>query len=383
MAAIYGKVSDLAGSSGLPPHARERVRSIDALRGFDMFWIVGGQEFALAVARLVADPLPPTVARQFEHVEWEGFVAWDLIMPLFLFVVGVAMPFSFARRIEEGESTRALHWKIVRRTLILFVLGMAVQGHLLDFNLSTLHVYCNTLQAIAAGYLVSALLLLHVGIAAQVAFAAALLVGFWALVMFVPVPGYGAGVLRPDASLPLAVDQFVLGRFRDGTSYTWVLSSMTFTASVLLGVFAGHVLHSSKPSGWKFAALVAMGLVSLAAGWAWAVWGGFPIIKHIWTSSMTLWAAGWSYLLLALFYLLIDVWKWQRWAFPLVVIGMNAITIYVAYHYVPFRTIAAGLVGGLASHLGRGGPALVEFATIGLVWLLLYHLYRQKIFLRI
>jgi predicted acyltransferase len=373
----------MAVSAPVTKSASQRVASIDALRGFDMFWIVGGQELALAVARIFADPLPPVVERQFEHVEWEGFAAWDLIMPLFLFVVGVAMPFSFARRLEEGGATRDLHWKIIRRTLILFVLGMAVQGNLLDFNLSTLHFYCNTLQAIAAGYLVAGLLLLHVGIASQVAFAAAMLVGFWALAMFVPVPGIGAGVLRPDANLPLAVDEFVLGRFHDGTSYTWVLSSMTFAASVLLGVFAGHALRSAMSAGWKFAALVAMGVASLAAGWAWATWGGFPIIKHIWTSSMTLWAAGWSYLLLALFYLLIDVWQLRRWAFPFVVIGMNAITIYVAYHFVPFREISNGLLGSLASHLGRGGPALVEFGTVALVWLLLYHMYRQKIFLRI
>ena len=115
----------------------------------------------------------------------------------------------------------------------------------------------------------------------------------------------------------------------------------------------------------------------------WAEWLGFPIIKHIWTSSMTLWAAGWSFLLLALFYLLIDVWGWRRWAFPFVVIGMNAITIYVAYHFVPFRAIAEGIVGGLANHLGRGRPAVIELATVALVWLLLYHMYRQKIFLRI
>lgn len=373
----------MADQGESPGVTRDRVMAVDALRGFDMFWIVGGQELALAFARIFADPLPHAVARQFEHVEWEGFVAWDLIMPLFLFVVGVAMPFSFARRVEQGGSMRDLHLKIVRRTLILFVLGMAVQGNLLEFNLSTLHIFCNTLQSIAVGYFVSSLLLLHTGIRFQVLFAAAMLVGFWALVMFVPVPGYGTGSLRPDANLPLAVDEFVLGRFRDGTSYTWVLSGMTFTATVLLGVFAGHVLRAGRSRIWKVAALTAMGLASLAAGWVWSEWLGFPIIKHIWTSSMVLWAGGWSYLLLALFYLLTDVWGWRRWAFPLVVIGMNAITIYVAYHFVPFRTISAGLLGGLASHLGRGGPAVVELGTVALVWLSLYHLYLQKFFLRI
>jgi len=130
--------------------------------------------------------------------------------------------------------------------------------------------------------------------------------------------------------------------------------------------------------------LVAMGLACLAGGWAWAEWLGFPIIKHIWTSSMTLWAAGWSYLLLALFYLLIDVVGWRRWAFPFIVIGMNAITIYVAYAIIPFRSIAEELVGGLARHLGSvGGPFAIAATSFLLVWILLYHLYRQRIFLRI
>ncbi|MGD9631831.1 MAG: acyltransferase family protein [Pirellulales bacterium] len=373
----------MADAGNSPVVASNRVMAVDALRGFDMFWIVGGQELALAVAKMFADPLPPTVARQFEHVEWEGFVAWDLIMPLFLFVVGVAMPFSFGRRIEKGESKQDMLRKVIRRTLVLFVLGMAVQGNLLQFKLSTLHIYCNTLQAIAAGYFVSSLLLLYTGIVFQVLFAAAMLVGFWALVMFVPVPGYGTGTLRPDANLALAVDELILGRFRDGTSYTWILSSMTFTASVLLGVFGGEVLRSNRSQGSKFAVLTGLGFASLAAGWIWAEYLGFPIIKHIWTSSMTLWAAGWSYLLLALFYLLIDIWGLRRWAFPFVVIGMNAITIYVAVHFIPFRTISEGLVGGLASHLGRAGPPTIEFGAVALGWLALYHMYRQKIFLRI
>jgi predicted acyltransferase len=300
-----------------------------------------------------------------------------------LFVVGVAMPFSFARRAEKGESKADRVRKIIRRSVILFVIGMAVQGNLLEFKLSSLHIFCNTLQAIAVGYLVSGLLLIYTGIRVQALFAAAMLVGYWALLMYVPVPGYGAGVLRPDANLALAVDEWVLGRFRDGTPYTWVLSGMTFTASVLLGVFGGHVLRSDRSQHAKLALLTGLGLASLAAGWIWAEWLGFPIIKHIWTSSMTLWAAGWSYLLLALFYWLIDVRGWRRWAFPLVVIGMNAIVIYVAYHFVSFREIAEGLVGGLAGHLGPAGPVAIEFTAVLLAWLILFHLYRQRIFLRI
>jgi predicted acyltransferase len=370
-----------------------RISAIDALRGFDMFWIVGGKQFVLAAITFVVSLLPASVGdtekflaavnHQAEHVEWEGFTAWDLIMPLFLFVVGAAMPFSFARRLEAGESKSQLYWKILRRFVILFVLGMAVQGHLLDFKLDTLHVFANTLQAIAVGYAIAGLLVLNTGIIAQVAFAIAMLVGYWLLLMYVPFGGHPAGTLEPNANLALAVDEFVLGRFRDGTTYTWILSGMTFTATVLLGVFSGQVLRSNLSSWLKVVVLTGLGLVCLGAGWAWAQWLGFPIVKHIWTSSMTLWSAGWCYLLLALFYLLIDVVGFRRWAFPFIVIGMNAITIYVAYWFVPFKGIAETLVGGLARHLGSAGPLAISFTTVLQVWLVLYHLYRHRIFLRI
>jgi predicted acyltransferase len=205
------------------------------------------------------------------------------------------------------------------------------------------------------------------------------------LLRFVPFDGHAAGTLEPNANLALVVDKFVLGRFIDGTQppYTWVLSSMTFAATVMLGVLSGHVLRSAMARWQKWITLVVAGLTCLAAGWAWWEWGGFPWIKHIWTSSMALWAAGWSFLLLALFYLLIDIIGWRWWAFPFVVIGMNAITIYVAYRFIPFRGISESLVGGAASHAGAAGPLIVQFTAVLLAWLFLYHLYRHKIFLRI
>lgn len=363
---------------------RDRVSAIDALRGFDMFWIVGGQELLLAALGIFWSQPPEWIEYQLEHVEWEGFSAWDLIMPLFLFIVGTAMPFSFARRIELGESSARVYWKIVRRSILLFILGMMVQGNLLDFKLSTLHLYCNTLQAIAVGYLIAGIVMLNTGVRGQVAFTLLMLIGYWVLVKFVPFDGHAAGTLEPKANLALAVDEFVLGRFRDGTTYTWILSSMTFAATVMLGVLSGHILRAKWSSWQKLLALVAIGIACLAGGWAWSEWGGLPIIKHIWTSSMTLWAAGWSFLLLALFYLFIDVTGWRRWAFFFIVIGMNAITIYVAHHLViPFHDISERLVGGAASHLGAVGPFAIEFTAVLLAWLLLYHLYRYKIFLRI
>jgi predicted acyltransferase len=366
-----------------PKPATTRVVSIDALRGFDMFWIIGGQELVLAAAAAISGSVPAWLDYQLEHVEWEGFSAWDLIMPLFLFVVGAAMPFSFSSQLAQGKSKGQLYLKMLRRAVILFILGMAVQGHLLDFDRSTLHVYCNTLQSIAAGYLVAGVLLVNVGVVLQLVTTALLLVGYWLVMMYVPFGTHLAGTLEPQANVAMAVDEFLLGRFRDGTTYTWILSSMTFAATVLLGVQAGHVLRSRWASAAKFMLLVGLGLACLGGGWLWAERLHFPIIKHIWTSSMTLWAAGWSFLLLALFYLVIDVIGLTRWAYFFVVIGANAITAYVAYHFIPFRDIAEGLAGGLARHVYRGGPVLIEFTAVLLIWLALSHMYRHRIFLRV
>lgn len=374
----------------------QRIVAIDALRGFDMFWITGGQQVVLTFVAMIAAIFktqePAWLKHQLEHVKWSGttvwnsFTAWDLIMPLFLFVVGAAMPFSFAKRKEQGQSTRQLYFKIVRRTLILFVLGMACQGHLLDFDLTTLHLFSNTLQAIAIGYLIAAILMLNVGVIAQVIFAAVMLVGYWLLLRFVPLADHGAGSFEPKANVAYAVEQFVTGRFIDGTNppYTWVLSGMTFSATVLLGVFAGHVLRSRLPAWGRVGVLMLLGAACLAGGWVWAELLGFPIIKHIWTSSMVLWAGGWSYLLLALFYLVIDVIGFRRWAFPFIVIGLNAIVTYVFWEgFVPFPSIAEHLVGGLARHLGPAGPFTVAFTAFMLGWLVLYDLYRRKIYLRL
>jgi predicted acyltransferase len=371
-----------------------RVLSLDALRGFDMFWIMGGDKLALTILAMIPQADAPWVAQakhQLEHSRWEGFSAYDLIMPLFLFVVGAAMPFSFARRADLGHSTSRMLLKLLRRTATLFVLGMAVQGHLLDFNLDTLHPFSNTLQAIAVGYLFAGIFMLFLPVWGQIAAAIFLMLVYWGLLMFIPVPVEGQetvrGVLQEHANIAYTVEQWVTGRFIDHTDppYTWVLSGITFTATTLLGVFAGYVLRATSAPMMKFLWLVLLGAVCLAGGWAWAEYLHFPIIKHIWTSSMVLWAAGWSYLLLALFYLVIDVIGLRRVAFPLVVIGVNAIVAYVAYHLViPFEKIAANLVGGLASHLNpAAGQFVLALTTVLLDWLLLYHLYRHKIFLRI
>ncbi len=370
-----------------PSPASGRIMSVDALRGFDMFWITGGKEVLFGWFPVLSLPLPVWLGRHLEHVPWEGFVAWDLIMPLFLFIVGVSMPFAFKRRLDAGRAGAALYMRIVRRILILWVLGMIAQGNLLSVlwtfiqgrpDVSRLHFYSNTLQAIASGYLVAAIVMLNVRKLGQILVIAGLLAGFWALMIFVPVPGHGAGVLEPRANLAYYIDETLLGRFSDGTPYTWILSSMGFAATVLLGVQAGHILNASKTRHAKLAMLVAAGLGCLALGWIWG-WR-FPIIKHIWTSSMALWAAGWSFLMLAAFYWVIDIIGRRKWSFPFMVIGMNAI---LAYMGAPFLSEGFKHLLGL---IGATGPLLKFFCALLsfiVMWVSLFLLYRRKWFLRI
>lgn len=360
-----------------------RIMSIDALRGFDMFWIIGGWYIFDGLHKALDNPTTAFLMNQLTHVKWVGFHFEDLIMPLFLFIVGAVMPFSFYKRLEAGHSRKRLYLHIIKRTAILFVLGMIAQGNLLDYDLSTLHIYSNTLQAIAAGYFVAAIIILNLRFKLQIAVTVVLLLLFWALMKLVPVPGYGAGVLTPDGNLAIYIDRIVLGGFIDGTDppYTWILSSMTFACTVMLGVIAGHLLRTEKAGIVKVLWLLAAGGGCVLLGLIWNYW--FPIIKHIWTSSFVLFSGGLCYLLLALFFLIIDVLGFKKWAFGFVVIGMNAIAVYMATHLINFRNIGGVFVEGLEKYCGNWYAFIHASAGFAVVWLILWWMYRKKSFIKI
>ena len=197
----------------------------------------------------------------------------------------------------------------------------------------------------------------------------------------VPVPDHGAGILTEQGNLAIYIDHLVLGRFDDGLNYTWLLSSMTFTTTVMLGVMAGHLLRSKNSQTVKTIGLFAAGIALLLLGMAWGLW--FPIIKRIWTSSFVLLSGGFCYLLLAVFYLLIDVWGLKKWAFGFVVIGMNAIAVYVTVHLFNFRFVTDIFLRGLEDRLGDYHGLVQEVITFAIVWLILYWMYRKKTFIKV
>ncbi|HOV32353.1 MAG TPA: DUF5009 domain-containing protein [Candidatus Hydrogenedens sp.] len=354
-----------------------RVLAVDALRGFDMFWIIQGKEVIVSLLILVLGNIPPWLQYQFSHPDWEGFSAWDIIMPLFLFITGVTIPFSMEKYIAGQGSKRRFYMRLFRRFVLLWLLGMVAQGNLLTFDINKLHLFSNTLQAIAVGYLVSSFVLLYVPLRFHILVTASLLLVYWIWMMFIPLPGVGTGILQPEQNWAMYIDELILGRFRDGTHYTWILSSLGFSATVMLGTHAGYILRKLQ-SRWKiFWAYVAIGIVCLLLSWLWS-WH-FPIIKHIWSSSMVLWSGGWCFLLLAIFYLIMEIGGITKWAFPFIIIGSNAIIAYIG---APF--IKEGILWLIED---KTSPFVIKHivppTVLVITWLILYLLYRKKWFLRV
>jgi predicted acyltransferase len=358
----------------------QRIASIDALRGFAMLWIIGGSEVFQSLAKVHKTPVTEFLARQMEHAGWSGFHFLDLIFPLFLFLVGVLLPFTIGRRVEQGADRQALYLHIVKRTIVLIVLGLIDYG-VLRFDWAQTR-WSTVLGRIGICYCFAALLVIHTRWRTQALVGGAILLVFWAALLFVPVPAYGPGVLTPEGCLTTYVDQQLLpGKLGLGLyDRQGVLSTFTALATTLLGVLTGHWLRAGHSARRKIAGLLGAGLACLVLGYAWGK--VFFLSRNIWTSSFVVYAGGWSLLLLALFYWIIDVKGYRRWALVLIVIGLNSITIWVGQRFVDFSTPAGFLFSGLLQYAGTLKPVFAAFSVLLLKWLFLYFLHRHQIYLK-
>ncbi len=370
-----------------------RVVSVDTLRGLSMFCIIGLDGAMLALAEMSHDKSPAAAAVgsflgvQFMHVDWEGLVFYDFIFPLFIFVTGVSIVLSLPGLVEREGRTKA-HWRVLRRFLLLYVLGVIAYGGIshrwTDVRL------LGVLQRIALCYLFTSLMFLNLHLRGMIAALFVLLVGYWVLLTFVPVPGIGAGSFAPDANLANWIDyNYLPGRLVDLTrDPEGLLSTLPAVGTCLLGVFAGLLLRDARVAEQqKTLWLLAAGGVLLAIGYAWAV--QFPIIKAIWTSSFVLVTAGYSAMLLGTLHQIIDVWGWQRWATIFIWVGANAITLYFLNIIIGFVPFASRFVGGDFAGLldrvvtqGAGGFAM-QVLGLSFAVMLAGYLYRRKIFLRV
>ena len=370
-----------------------RVVSVDALRGFNIFWIIGADGAIWTLDRMLRDKDPPLssiggfLGTQMSHVAWEGFRFYDFIFPLFIFVTGVSIVLAVPRLVEREGRMRA-HLHVLRRALVLYVLGLIFYGgfsqHWSDIR------FVGVLQRIAICYLFASILFLNLDWRGLVATLVALLCGYWALMKFVPVPGIGAGSFAPDANLSDWVDAHYLpgrlwGKTRDPEG---LLSTLPAIGTCVLGVLAGLLLKNERlASTEKSLWLIGAGVVMILAGYLWGL--QFPIIKAIWTSSFVLVAGGYSAILLGVMHQVIDVWGWKAWATIFVWIGANAITLYFINGIAGFQPFALRFVGGdVSAWLNRvvtPGTGFFVAHLLGLVFAIALagFLYRRKIFLRV
>jgi predicted acyltransferase len=368
----------------------QRVASLDALRGFDMFWIIGGAGIFHSLHTIFRSPATGWIDRQLTHVPWEGFHFNDLIFPMFLFIVGAVLPFSLARRRECGEGVGRLYFHIGKRAAVLILLGLIYQG-LLKFEFAEMR-WSAVLTLIGLSYLGAAVIVLHTSVRMQAAIAAALLLSYWAALALIPihvtrgttVVSFGAGDYTLPGNLISLLDQVLIpGAHPYGGVTLGVGPFLTVTgvANVLIGVLAGHWMRSGRSGNRIALGLLLAGMASLGTGCLWGQF--FPLIKLIWTSSFVLVACGWSLLLLALFYWVIDVRGYRKWAFFFTVIGMNAIAIYVLQEVVNFGQIASFFLAGVAVHAGRSGSLILACGVLMVKWLFLWFLYRHRISFRV
>ncbi len=360
---------------------KKRLVSIDALRGLDMVLLTGGAVILWHVCCAGwENEVPCWLASQFRHAEWGcGFTCWDLVMPLFLFITGCSMPVAFSRYREQGR-LRTI-WRVLRRVTLLFVLGMVVQGNLCSGNPQKMSLFCNTLQAIAAGYLICSVVLMLWGWRGQLASCVVLLVSYWALLRFVPYNGQSGGLFLPQNNLAYYIDCMLQGHWQDGTSYTWILTSLAFGAMTMMGVLGGGVVFRQR--GWR-AVLILCVSGGLCLVGALLLELDTPLIKHLFTSTMVLWSGGWCLLLLALFHAVFDMVPGMKGvAFPLQVVGCNALLAYLLTNTPGMG--GRSLWGNIAYPLFRWAefPLLYECLSYGLLWGLLYFLYRHRAFLRV
>jgi predicted acyltransferase len=367
-------VSEKVSTTAASPAAATGTRlvSLDAFRGFTMFWLMGGKAFVLSIAALLGLGF---VQYQLTHSEWEGVRYYDVVWPSFMLMVGVSIPFSFARRSQiqtRGELLRDA-WK---RAAILFLLGSLRES--LSSGTPQLVELSSALQPIAVAYLVTSWLAGR-SLRVQIGAAVGILAGYALLLAFVGTPAISAGTYEKNRNLVTVFDQLVLGRaHKDG--WGTVLSTIPTIATTIVGLLFGQVLMTAQPPGAKIRVFLVTGAGCVAAGFALSPF--VPIIMKLWTTSYALVVTGWASLLFALFYWVIDVRGWRRWAFPLIVIGVNALAAYLLNTIIPIGRITGVFTKPLVPALGTFGPVLTSGAVFFAGWLLLHWLYQKKIYLR-
>lgn len=363
---------------------KERLLSLDTLRGFDMFFIAGGGTFLTLLRGKTGMPWIDAIANQLEHVPWNGFVFYDFIFPLFLFISGVSLSFSLSKGISVGIPKKDLYRKVFIRMVILILLGILYKNSPFPyFDPSEIRLG-SVLGRIGIASFITCLLYLNFSIVKRVYWITCILLIYYAAMFLVPVPGFGAGDLSFEGNLVGWFDRtFLPGRLLQVTyDELGILTTISSVCISIFGSIAGDILRNQSTENKKTIALIGIGIICVAIGLLWNL--HFPINKRLWSSSFVVLTSGLGFLILALFYWIIDVKGYQKWTFFFKVIGLNSLVIYFAYRFIQFSYTSEQLLGGLYAPLPEEWYEVINaLGVLALVWLLLYILYNKKIFIKV
>lgn len=361
-----------------------RLYSLDALRGFDMFWIMGAEEIVHSLAKITGTPFMEVMSNQLTHPDWHGFHFYDLIFPLFLFLAGVATPYSIGKEIEKGKSKNQLLLRVIKRGLVLVLLGI-IHNNGLELRPIAEIRFGSVLGRIGLAYMFANIIYLYTTQRGQIIWFCSLLLGYWFLLLFNSAPGFPAGDLTMEGNFASYLDRLIMpGKlYLDIHDPEGLISTIPAISTGLLGIYAGNLLRNHPMSmPRKALQLLIMGIVSLVLAQLWNL--VFPINKNLWSSSFVLHVGGLSLMLLSFFYYIIDVRGFKRWAFFFTVIGMNSILIYMSGQFIRWRYTTEALFQWLIQLVGDPFNILV-FAVcyVAVKWTFLYFMYKKNVFLRV
>lgn len=374
-----------------------RLVSLDVLRGFVMFWIMSGEHIIHALAKAAPIPVFVWMSSQLHHTDWDGITFYDMIFPVFLFVAGVSMPFSFDKKMKlagvaapselPSQEKKKIYLSMLKRTCILVFLGCVVNG-LLRFDGYDQTRFASVLGRIGIAWFFAGLIYLNFDLKKQIIWFAGILIGYYLAMKLIPVPGFGAGNLTAEGSLEGYIDRlFLPGRLHSKVyDPEGIFSTIPAVATALLGMFLGTFLKIKADFlsiSKIILILITSAIVLIVAGLLWDY--DFPVNKHLWTSSFVCFVGGFSILFFTFFYLIIDVLGFHKWAFPLVLIGSNSILIYMASEgVVNFKHTADFVFGGLIKFSPPDWqPVLATMSVTFVQLVLLYFLYKKKWFLKV
>lgn len=362
----------------------KRLYSLDALRGFDMFWIIGAEDIIHGLAKYTHSPFWEGFSDQLRHPVWNGFTMYDLIFPLFIFLAGVSTPYSIGKALGDGVAKQVLLRRVIKRGLILFALGVIYNNGLTLRPLAEIR-FSSVLGRIGITYMFANILYLYVKERWLAIWFAGLLIGYYLLLKFLSAPGFAAGDLSMEGNFASYVDRMLLpGKLSLGIHDTvGLFNNIPAIGNALAGIMLGVFLKKTNLGGReKSLYLASVGLISLLMAQVWNL--DFPINKNLWSSSFVLQTVGFSLLFFALFYYVIDVLGYKKWAFMFQVIGVNSILIYLSEKFIEWEYTAKKLFDWVYQLAGEPmAPIFVAIAILLIKWLFLRLLYQKNLFLRV